>query len=95
MTILSYKTVFGPTFSAILENLLQSIFRSENSRFLGQNGHFMARLAKFGKLKIFLRKELCYLFSLIVPHLHAKFRENPWRRFQDRLCDIRTDKVKL
>ena len=34
MTILSYKTIFGPTFSAILENLLETFFAmSQKLRF--------------------------------------------------------------
>ena len=44
MTILSYRTIFLPTFSAILENLLESFFRKvPKTVILGQNGHFSAR----------------------------------------------------
>ena len=44
-----------------------------------------------GKMRIFLKKGLCFLFTLIVPQLHAKFRENPWFGFRDQLRDGRTD----
>ena len=44
MTILSYKTIFGPTFSAILENLLEPFFRNvPKTAILAKNGHFFAR----------------------------------------------------
>ena len=44
MTIFSYKTTFEPTFSAILENLLEPFFRKvPKTAILGQNGHFFAR----------------------------------------------------
>ena len=49
MTILSYKTIFGPTLSAILEKLLELFFHKvPKTAILGQNGHFLAHLAKFG-----------------------------------------------
>ena len=40
-------------------------------------------------MRIFLKKGLCYLFTLIIPQLHAKFREIPWIGFRDQLRDIR------
>ena len=41
MTILSYKTIFGPTFSAILENLLTRFFRNvPKTAILAKNGFF-------------------------------------------------------
>ena len=41
MTILSYKTIFGPTFSAILENLLELFFtNSKKHVILDRNDHF-------------------------------------------------------
>ena len=50
MTILSYKTIFGPTFSAIIENLLVPFFRNvPKTAILAKNGHFLAHLAKFGQ----------------------------------------------
>ena len=76
MTFLSYKTIFRPTFSVILENLLESFFRNvPKTAILAKNGYFW----------------LCYFFTLIVPELHAKFRKNPWSSFRDQLRDIRTD----
>ena len=45
MTILSYKTIFGPTFSAILENLLEPFYRNvPKTAILAKNGHFFARI---------------------------------------------------
>ena len=44
MTIISYETIFGPTFSAILENLLELFFRNvPKTAILAKNGHFSAR----------------------------------------------------
>ena len=85
MTILAYKTIFGPTFSAILENLLETFFR---------NVPKTAILAKFGQNENFSQKKgLCYYFTLIVPRLDAKFRKNPWSGFRDQLRDIWTHKL--
>ena len=57
MTILSYKTIFGPTFSAILENLLELFFRNvPKTAILGKNGHFFAHWAKFGQNENFSQK---------------------------------------
>ena len=43
MTILSYKTIFGPTFSAILENLFELFFRNvQKTAILAKNGPFLA-----------------------------------------------------
>ena len=36
------------------------------------------------------KKSLCYLFIIIVPQLHAKFRENPWSGFREQLRGGRT-----
>ena len=68
MTSLSNKTILGPTFSAILEKLLESFFRKvKKTVTLGKNGHFSTRLAKFGQNENFSQKRLWYLFTLIVP----------------------------
>ena len=51
MTILSYITIFGPTFGpAILENSSEPFFRKvPTTAILAKNGQFSARLAKFGQ----------------------------------------------
>ena len=85
MTILSCKTFLGPTFGVILENLLELFFRNVSKT---------AILAIFWHVRLdenFSQKKGCYLFTLIVPQLHAKFRKNPWSGFRDQLRDIRTD----
>ena len=86
MTILSYKTTFEPTFSAILENLLEPFFRKvPKIAILGQNGHFSHFRPNLGKMRIFLKNRAVLFFTLIVPQLHAKFRKNPWSGFRDQL----------
>ena len=58
MTILSCKTIFGLTFSAILENLLELFFRKvPKTVILAKNGNFLARLAKFGQNENFSKKK--------------------------------------
>ena len=85
MTILSYKTIFGLTFSAISENLLESFFHKfftspKNCEF----GHFLARLAKIGQNENFYKKSgRAIFFTLIVPQLHAKFQKNRQSGFRD------------
>ena len=93
MAILSYKTIFGPTFSAILENLLEPFFAmSQKLRFWPKMAIFSHDRPNLGKMRIFLKKGLCYLFTLIVPQLHAKFWKNPWSGFRDQfVTNGRTD----
>ena len=68
--------------------------------YFGQKWLFLARLAKFGQNENFSKQGLCYLFTLIVPQLHAKFQENPWSGFRDQFVthgrtDARTDKGEI
>ena len=45
------------------------------------------------KMRIFLKNRAVLFFTLIVPQLHAKFRENPWSGFRDQLHDIHTYEI--
>ena len=94
MTILSYKTIFGPTSIAFIENLLQAFFRNvPKTVILEKMVIFWHVRPNLGKMRIFLNKGFCYLFTLIVPQLHAKFRENPWSGFWDQfVTHARTDR---
>ena len=94
MTILSYKTIFGPTFSAILENLLELIFRSPKNCYFGQKWPFFRTLGQiWPKWEFFSKIGPCYFFTLIVLQLHTKFRKNPWSGFRDQFVTHgRTDK---
>ena len=60
---------------------------------LGQNGHFLARLAKIGQNEKFYQKSgRAIFFTLIVPQLHAEFQKNCWSGFRDQIVtDGRTD----
>ena len=73
MTILSCKTIFGLTFGVILENLLESFFfrKVRKTPILGQNVHFLARLAKFGQNENFFQKRALLSFYSYYPQLHA------------------------
>ena len=75
MTILSYKTIFGPTFSAILENLLEPFFRKvPKTAILAKNGHFLARLAKIGQNENFSQKSGRAIFlPLLSPNFMPSF----------------------
>ena len=55
---------------------------------------FWALLANFVQNVNFHKKELCYLFIIIVPKLHSKFLKNLLRSFRDQLLHNlqRTDK---
>ena len=82
MTILSCKTIFGLTFSAILENLLEVVFSQSPKNCVF--GHFLARLAKIGQNKNFYKKWGRAIFlPLLSPQLHAEFHKNRWSRFRD------------
>ena len=93
MTILSYKTIFGPTFSAILEKIVGADFPQvpKNCDFEPKCPFFGTFSQIWAKCKFFSKKGLCYLFTLIVPQLHAKFRKNPWSGFRYQLRNGSTD----
>ena len=42
---------------------------------LGQNGQFLARLAKIGQNANFYKNQAVLFFTLIVPQLHAEFQK--------------------
>ena len=66
--------IFGPTFSAILENLLEPFSRNvPKTAILAKNGHFLHFRPNLGKMRIFLKKKGSAIFTLIVSQLHAKF----------------------
>ena len=77
MTILSYKTIFVPTFSVISENLVEQFFRKfPKTVFFGQNGHFLARLAKIGQNEKFYQESgraIC--LPLLSPNFMPSFRK--------------------
>ena len=89
MTILSYKTIFGLTFSAISENLLESFFRKvPKTVILAIFWHVWPKLAK---MRIFIKNRAVLFFTLIVPQLHAEFQKNRLGGFQDQFVTyIRT-----
>ena len=77
ITILSYKTIFGTVFSLISENLVEQFFcKFQKTVILGQNVHFLGRLAEIAKMWIFIKNQGVLFFNLIVPQLHAEFQKN-------------------
>ena len=77
MTILSCKTIFGLTFSAILENLLELLFsKVPKTVILAIFRHIWPKSTKMRVLKIGRA-----IFTLIVPQLHAEFQKNRWSGF--------------
>ena len=94
MTFLSYKTIFGLTFSAISENLLESFFRKVPKTVI--LAIFRHVWPKSAKMRIFIKNRAVLFFTLIVPQLHAKFQKNRWSGFRDQFVtygqtDTRTD----
>ena len=91
MTILSCKTIFGLTFSAILKNLLESFFRKvPKTVILAIFWHVCSKSAIMG---IFIKNRAVLFFTLFVPQLHAKFHKNRWSGFRDQFVTHgRTDK---
>ena len=75
MTIYPIKLFFGPTFSAILENLLEPFFRKvPKTAILAKNGHFLARLARFGQNENFSQKKDSAIFlPLLSPNFMTSF----------------------
>ena len=75
MTILSCKSIFGLTFSAILENLLGSFFfQSPKNCDFGQNRQ---------NENFYKKSAGRAIFTPIVPQLHAEFQKNRWSGFRD------------
>ena len=89
MTILSCKTIFGLTFSAILENLLDSFFSKVPKTVILA---CLAHLAKIGQnVNCYKKSARAIFYPYIVPRLHAKFQKNRWSGFRDQfVTDIRT-----
>ena len=52
----------------------------------GQNGHFLAHLAKIGQNENFIKNRAVLFFTLIVPQLHAEFQKNRWSGFRDQFA---------
>ena len=77
ITILSYKTIFGPTYSVISGILVEQFFRKfQKLVILGQNGHFLARLAKIGQNEEFYQKSGRAIFlPLLSPNFMPSFRK--------------------
>ena len=68
MTILSYITIFGPTFSAILENLLELFFAmSQKLRFWAKMAIFSHVRPNLGKMRIFHKKRALLSFYPYCP----------------------------
>ena len=69
MTIQSYITIFGPIFSAILENMWEPFFRNvPKTAILAKNGHFSHARPNLGKMRIFLKKRaLLYFYPYCRP----------------------------
>ena len=71
MTILTCKTIFGLTFSAISENLLESFFRK-----VPKTVAILARLAKIGQNENFYKKSGRAIFlPLLSPNFMPSFRK--------------------
>ena len=77
ITILSYKTIFGPAFSLISENLVeQFLLKFQKTVIFGQNGHFLAHLAKIGHNENFYQKSgRAIFFPLLSPNFMPSFRK--------------------
>ena len=98
ITILSYKTIFGPTYSVISGNLVEQFFRKFKKHvILGQNGHFLAHLAKIGQNEKFYQKSGRAIFlPLLSPNFMPSFRKIVGAVSEDQFVthgnpEIRTD----
>ena len=85
MTILSHKTIFEPTFSAISENLFEYFFaKSQKLRFQAKMAIFFARLPKFGQNENFYQKKVSAIFlPLLSPNFICQASQNPRSGFRD------------
>jgi hypothetical protein len=91
ITILSYKTIFGPAFNLISENLVeQFVLKLKKTVILGQNGHFLARLAKIGQNENFYKKSGRAIFYPYCPPTSCQVSEKSLERFP-RSIALRTD----
>ena len=73
ITILICKTIFGLTFSSILENLLESFLAKSQKLWFW---HFSARLAKIGQNENFYQKSGHAIFlHLLSPNFMPSFRK--------------------
>ena len=79
MTILSFKTIFGLTFSAIIENLLESFFRKVPTK--TDLDHFFAHLAKISQNENFYQKSGRAIFYPYCPPISFHVSEKSLERF--------------
>ena len=80
MTILSCKTIFGLTLSAILENFLEFFSKVPKTVIFAIFRHIWPKSAK---MRILIKNRAVLFFTLIVPQLHAKFQKNRSSGFRD------------
>ena len=87
----SYKTIFGPTFSAIFENLLEPFFAmSQKLRFWPNMAIFSHVKPNLGKIRIFLKKRALLSFYPYCPLTSCQVSEKSLEWFP-RSIALRTD----
>ena len=79
MTILSYKTIFGLTFSAISENLLESFFRKVPKTVI--LAIFWHVWPKSAKMRIFIKNQAVLFFYPFCPPTSCQVSEKSLERF--------------
>ena len=91
ITILSYKTLFGPAFSLISENLVEQFFlKFQKTVILGQNGNFWHIWAKSAKMRIFIKNRAVLFFYPYCPPTSCRVSEKSVERFPRSIRQIRT-----
>ena len=92
MTFLSNKTIFGPTFSTILENLLEPFFRNaQKLRFWPKMAIFSHNRPNLGKMRIFSQKRALLSFYRYCHSTSCQVSEKSLERFPRSIRDPRTD----
>ena len=88
MTILSYKTIFGLTFSAISENLLESFFRKVPKTVI--LAIFWHVWPKSAKMRIFIKNRAVLFFYPYCPPTSCQVSEKSLERFPRSIRYIHT-----
>ena len=88
MTILSCKTIFGLTFSAILENLLESFFRKVPKTVI--LAIFWHVWPKSAKMRIFIKNRAVLFFYPYCPPTSCQVSEKSLERFPRSIRYIHT-----
>ena len=94
ITILSCKTIFGPAFSVISENLVEHFFANFQKLWLwAKMAIFWHVWPKSAKMRFFIKNRAVLFFKPYCPPTSCEFQKNCWSGFRDQF--VRSEHPKI